>query len=134
VGLFRDGKAMEREVITRGLDVHSQGAAHPSSCARKRESTAATGAENDFQVADVPAAQAAALPGGRGVAVTTLSDHGAAAQAGLKAGDVVLRLGKHGIRSPADLTAALRTFKPGATIPILIRRGGFDFWTAFIQR
>jgi len=129
VGLFRDGKAMEREVITRGLDVRSQGAAHPSSCARKRE-VAVTGSENDFQVADVPAAQAAALPGGRGVAVTTLSDHGAAAQAGLKTGDVVLRLGKHGIRSPADLSAALRTFKPGATVPILVRRGGFDFWTA----
>lgn len=133
VGLYRDGKAIEREVMTRGVEMRSQGSVHPSACSRKRE-TPVTGAENDLQVADVPVAQAASLPGGRGVAITTISEHGAGAQAGLKTGDILLRVGKHGIRSPADLTAALRTFKLGATIPILVRRGGFDFWTAFTQR
>jgi serine protease Do len=132
VGLYRDGKAIEREVTTRAVESRSPSSNHPSSCARKR--AAAGGAADDLQVADVPPAQATSLPGGRGIAVAQLSDHGAAAQAGLKVGDVLLRIGKQGLRSPADLTTALRSFKSGDSVPLLVRRGGFDFWTAFNQR
>jgi type II secretory pathway component PulC len=49
-------------------------------------------------------------------------------------GDILLRVGKTGIRAPADLTTALRALKGGAAVPILVRRGGFDFWTAFTAR
>ena len=132
VGLYRDGKAIEREITTRAVEGRSTAPAHPSACSRRRE--ASGGAADDLQVVEVPPAQANSLPGGRGIAVVQLSDHGAAAQAGLKVGDVLLRIGKQGLRAPADLTAALRGFKSGDSVPLLVRRGGFDFWTAFNQR
>jgi len=132
VGLYREGRPIEREVTTRAVETRVQTSPHPSSCSRKRDVIG--GSAEDLQVADVPSTQAASLPGGRGVSISQMSDHGAAAQAGLKVGDILLRVGKNGIRSPADLTAALRAFKGGAAIPILVRRGGFDFWTAFTSR
>jgi serine protease Do len=132
VGLLRDGKATERDVTTRVSEVRVPLPSHPSSCSRKHETAAAPA--DDFDVADVPAARAAGLPGGRGIAIVQLSGHGAAAQAGLKVGDVILRLGKQGIRTQGDLTTALRAFKIGDAIPMLVRRGGFDFWTAFTRR
>ncbi len=131
VGLYRDGKPIEREVTMRAVETRSTLAAHPSSCSRKRESSGGT---EDLQVVEVPSTQASSLPGGRGVSIAQLSDHGAAAQAGLKVGDILLRVGKNGIRAPADFNAALHAFKAGTAIPILVRRGGFDFWTAFTAR
>ena len=50
----------------------------------------------DFDVQELPPARASGLPGGRGVTVTRITDHGAADQAGLKVGDIVLRIGKGG--------------------------------------
>jgi serine protease Do len=134
VGLYREGKAIEREVTTRAVETRPQATPiHPSSCSRKRDGNVGGGAE-DLQVVEVSSTQATSLPGGRGVSIAQLSDHGAAAQAGLKVGDILLRVGKTGIRSPADLTTALGALKGGAAVPILVRRGGFDFWTAFTQR
>ena len=132
VGLLRDGKTIEREVTTRAAEGRPPIPGHPSSCARKRE-TSSSGAD-ELDVAEVPPARAAGLPGGRGIAIAQLAGHGAAAQAGRKVGDVILRVGKQGVRSQGDLTAALKIFKPGETIPILVRRDGFDFWTAFTRR
>jgi serine protease Do len=132
VGVLREGKRLDREVTTRAAAGRPPIPSHPASCSRKHEMAAA--APDDFSVNEVPPAQASGLPGGRGIAVAELSGHGAAAQAGLKVGDVILRIGKEGVRSQRDLTTALRTFKAGDTIPMLVRRGGFDFWTAFTRR
>jgi serine protease Do len=132
VGLWRDGRAVEREVTVRVAEGRTPMPTHPSSCSRKREIT--SGGPEDFDVSELPTAQAASLPGGRGIAIAQLSGHGAAAQAGLKIGDVILRIGKQGVRSSNDLSTALRIFKAGTTVPMLVRRGGFDFWTAFTRR
>jgi serine protease Do len=132
VGLWRDGHTVDREVTVRMAEGRTPIPTHPSSCSRRREAAAST--PDDFDVAELPPAQAGGLPGGRGIAIASLAGRGAAAQAGLKVGDVILRVGKQGVRSASDLTAALRTFKPGTTVPILVRRGGFDFWTAFTRR
>jgi serine protease Do len=132
VGLLRDGKRVEREVTTRAAAGRTPPPSHPASCSRKR--AAAADAPDDFEVTEVPAVRAANLPGGRGILVSQLSGHGAAAQAGLKVGDVILRVGKEGVRTRRDLTATLKTFKAGDTIPMLVRRGGYDFWTAFTRR
>jgi serine protease Do len=59
-----------------------------------------------------------------------MAERGAAAQAGLKPGDVILRVGSQGVRTPKDFGAALATFKNGDAVPVLVRRAGFDFWTA----
>jgi len=106
---------------------------HPAGCSRKRDPDAQRMAD-DFEVADVPINQAVNLPGGRGVAIAQLSGRSAAAQAGLKIGDVILRVGREGIRSQRDLSGALQRFKMGDSVPILVRRTGFDFWTAFTRR
>jgi serine protease Do len=132
VALLRDGKKIERAVTTRATSGRPARPTHPASCSRPRESVASAG--QDFEVTELPPARATALPGGRGVAVSQLTAQGAAAQAGLKVGDIILRVGKEGVRSQRDLSAAMLNFKRGDTVPILVRRGGFDFWTALTRR
>jgi serine protease Do len=132
VGLLREGKKVERDVVTRAATGRPAPPVHPAACGRAR--TEAKTADDDFQVEELPAPRAASLPGGKGVAVSQVADNGAAAQAGLRVGDIILRVGKEGVRSQKDLTGALATFKPGISVPILVRRAGFDFWTALTRR
>jgi serine protease Do len=132
IALVRDGKRIDREVVLRAAPVKNVATPHPSSCARRPEGLLAT--VEDFDVQELPTARAAGLPGGRGVSVTRVTDHGAAAQAGLKTGDVVLRIGKTGVRTSKDVTTALGGYKAGETVPLLLRRSGFDFWMAFTRR
>ncbi len=63
-----------------------------------------------------------------------MTDHSAAAQAGLRVGDVVLRIGKTAVWTQADVADALKQFKLGDPVPMLVRRSGFDFWMAFTRR
>jgi serine protease Do len=128
VALLRDGKRVEREVVPRLAPAKAPAPLHPSSCGRPRETLGDAG--EDLELEDVTATRAAALPGGHGVAVRKMSDRGAAAQAGLRPGDVILRVGGAGVRTPKDFGVALATYKPGDSVPILVRRTGFDFWTA----
>jgi serine protease Do len=133
VGLLREGKRIEREVTMRVATNRPPPVPHPAGCSRKRGPDTQALAD-DFEVSDVPMNQAVNLPGGRGVAIAQLSGHSAAAQAGLKIGDVILRVGREGIRTQRDLSGALQRFKMGDTVPVLVRRTGFDFWTAFTRR
>lgn len=132
VSLVRDGKRVEREVVMQAATVKTVAPPHPSSCARRPE--ASSPSIEDFDVQDVPAPRAASLPGGRGVAVSRVTDPSAASQAGLKVGDVVLRVGKTSVRTPADVAKALGGYKLGEPLALLVRRSGFDFWIAFIRR
>jgi serine protease Do len=129
VALVRDGKRSEREIIPRAAPVKDVAAPHPSSCARPPEPLMAN--VDDFDVGETPAR--AGHPAG-GVTVTRVTDHSAAAQAGLRVGDVVLRIGKAGVRVPPDVARALGAFKLGEPVPMLVRRSGFDFWMAFTRR
>jgi len=61
-------------------------------------------------------------PGG-GVRITAVDDGGPASAAGLKTGDVVVRLGTHTIEQPHDLIAMVRRYDPGTTVTVLYRRG-----------
>jgi putative serine protease PepD len=61
-------------------------------------------------------------PGG-GARLTAVSTGGPAAAAGLRNGDVVLRLGKHLIEAPHDLIALVRRFDPGTVVTLVYRRG-----------
>src|SRR5262249_61300535 len=122
-------KRVERDVVPRLAAVKAPPPAHPSSCGRPREIPMGSAGE-DIEVQDVPAARASGLPGGRGIAVSKVSDHGAAAQAGLRPGDVILRVGGAGVRTPKDFGAALATDKPGDSVPVLVRGAGVDFSAA----
>jgi serine protease Do len=129
VAVLRDGKHVVHEVVPRLATNRIPPPPHPSSCGRQHE-TPAGGSGEDIEVQDVPATRAGGLPGGHGIAVSKMSERGAAAQAGLKTGDVILRVGGAGVRTPKDFGSALATYKPGDSVPVLVRRAGFDFWTA----
>jgi serine protease Do len=130
VAVVREGKRIERDVVTKLAATKGSPPVHPSSCGRPREVGWFAGGGEDIEVQELAAARAAGLPGGRGVAVSKMAEHGAAAQAGLKPGDIILRVGALSVRTPKDFGAALATFKNGDAVPVLVRRAGFDFWTA----
>jgi len=61
---------------------------------------------------------------GSGALLVAVAPGGAAAAAGLKSGDVLIRFGAAPIRSPADLSAALRAHAPGARVTATVVRHG----------
>jgi len=132
VGLMREGRHIEREIVPRAAPPKAAVPPHPSSCQHPRE--ARLPVPDDFEVEELPPVRASGLPGGRGVAVSKVAEQGAASQAGLKPGDVILRVGKAGVRTQKDVGGALASYKPGEAVPILVRRSGFDFWTALTRR
>ncbi len=129
IALLRDGKKAEHEIVPRAAQVKEVAPPHPSSCARAPEPLMAN--VDDFDVQ--PAPGHGGKPGG-GVTVTRVTDHSAAAQAGLRVGDLVLRIGKANVLAPGDVAHALGGFKLGDPVPMLVRRSGFDFWMAFTKR
>jgi serine protease DegQ len=58
-----------------------------------------------------------------GALVINVVDGGPADEAGIRPGDVLVRLGDEQLRSPEDLLAALRNYSPGDTVPVEVRRG-----------
>ncbi|MGC4804588.1 S1C family serine protease [Micromonospora sp. DT233] len=61
--------------------------------------------------------------GAGGVRLAVVEPSGPAAEAGLKAGDVILRLDGHPMTDPTDLIALVRKFAPGAVVTVEYRRG-----------
>ena len=59
-----------------------------------------------------------------GVLIKSVREESPAAAAGLKAGDVVTRLGEHDVTNSHDLTEALATYKPGDTVNVDVKRKG----------
>jgi putative serine protease PepD len=60
---------------------------------------------------------------GGGVRLRAVDARGPAADAGLRAGDVVIRLANHLIDQPHDLIALVRRFDPGTVVTVVYRRG-----------
>lgn len=59
-----------------------------------------------------------------GVLVTEVVEEGPAAKAGIKAGDVIVRVGSTDIRDGGDLRDALREAKAGSNTTVAVRREG----------
>jgi putative serine protease PepD len=57
------------------------------------------------------------------VKITAVAAGGPAAAAGLRAGDVVVRIGTHLVEAPHDLIAMVRRHDPGTTVTLMYRRG-----------
>jgi len=62
-------------------------------------------------------------PGG-GVRITAVDSAGPAAAAGLRTGDVVVRIDSHLVEQPHDLVAMVRRYEPGRSVTLVYRRGG----------
>jgi aminopeptidase YwaD len=58
-----------------------------------------------------------------GLAIMGVKPEGAADNAGLKAGDIIVRLGTHEIKNIYDYTEALGEFKPGDETQVVVKRG-----------
>lgn len=69
-------------------------------------------------------AELAEIQGGGGARLRNVSAGGPAASAGMRNGDVVLRLGSHPIDEPPDLIALVRRHDPGSVVTVTYRRGG----------
>ncbi|MQA05193.1 MAG: PDZ domain-containing protein [Streptosporangiales bacterium] len=85
----------------------------------------ASHAQLGVQVSDAQEGDAA---GGH---IATVADGGAAEKAGLRAGDVVTKVGERRIDSADALIAAIRAHRPGDEVTITYRRGG-DMHTATV--
>ena len=59
-----------------------------------------------------------------GVLVTDVDEDGPAAKAGIKAGDVIVRIGGKTVRDGSDVREALRDVEPGSTATIGVQRDG----------
>jgi S1-C subfamily serine protease len=63
------------------------------------------------------------LPEARGALALSVPEDGPAGRAGIRPGDVVIRLDGDDLATPEDLLAALRTKSPGQTVSVEFRRG-----------
>lgn len=128
--IFREGRRIERVITVRAATAtpHSTTAVHPSSCNLIGTAAAASQPE-ELVVSELPPERSSQLPGGRGVAISEIPAQSAAADAGLRVGDVILRIGKDRIRTASDVATAVKG-QPGEVMPVLIRRAGYDFWAA----
>ncbi len=60
---------------------------------------------------------------GTGVLVEAITAGSPAEKGGVRAGDVLLRMGKRDIADLAAMTEVLRSHKPGDTLAVVVRRG-----------
>jgi serine protease Do len=59
-----------------------------------------------------------------GVFVAAVTENGAAREAGIKEGDVILRVGGEPVNSAAELQEKISQFRPGDDVKILVKRNG----------
>jgi serine protease Do len=126
VGLVRGGKMLERVVDMQPAPFPPETTPPPASCKLTHESVRPT---LSLQVSDLPVQRAATLPDGRGVLVQEVTRGSLAAEAGLRAGDILLRVGATPIGHAEELQPALEAYQRGEAIPLLVRRSGYNFWT-----
>ena len=60
----------------------------------------------------------------QGVVVVSVVRGGPAAKAGIRRGDVIVKLDGHPVAGYADLLGVLRTLQPGSQVPVTVNRGG----------
>jgi putative serine protease PepD len=62
--------------------------------------------------------------GSGGALVREVTGGGPAADAGVRAGDVIVRVGGDRVQAPDDVAAAIQDMRPGQTVELEVRRGG----------
>ncbi|MDQ2703487.1 MAG: DegQ family serine endoprotease [Pseudomonadota bacterium] len=131
LGVLREGKLRNVDVVLAPLDEdllagNDGGDSGPATPARADyESSNPLGLVG--KALDAGARNALDLDAGQGVGIARIEGE-AARRAGLRPGDVVLRVGRTAVGTPAQLDSALRDVKPGSTVMLLLnRRGNVQF-------
>lgn len=124
VTLFRDGRSVEKTVVVNELDggLAAAGAAPrtPGDDAAKPSNGNALGmVGQDLSAGE---RQRLGLRSGEGVLIRNPGD--AAAEAGLRPGDVVLQVGRSSVGSASALDRELGSIRSGQTVMLLVRRQG----------
>jgi serine protease Do len=118
VDLFRDGKAKNLTVQLTALDETAE-AGNQNNNPRPE-----TAGANSIGIAVIPVDAKTrtrlGLAAGEGVQIARVNNP-IAAQAGLSAGDVILQVGRQSVGSVSDFTAALKAFKSGDRVRLLVR-------------
>ncbi|MCD9006437.1 Do family serine endopeptidase [Luteimonas sp. XNQY3] len=123
MSILREGRTRDFDVTLTALDA---GTASATTRGEPAPSSTASGNALGITGRDLDAAQRRqyGLPDDEGVLVAS-AGRGAAANAGIAQGDVILRVGRTPVSSAAALDRALRDVKPGDTVMLLVRgRGG----------
>jgi serine protease Do len=77
-----------------------------------------------LQPVDRELAEALGAPDAKGALIAAVEPGSPAARGGLQAGDLVTKAGPRPVESPRDLAAAVAEARPGATLPLTLRRDG----------
>jgi len=65
-----------------------------------------------------------------GVMIASVLPHGAAADAGIRPGDIVVRMDEAAINDPDDIQAAASRVPPGTTIQVKLSRQARPVWVS----
>ncbi|HEY9201654.1 MAG TPA: DegQ family serine endoprotease [Gammaproteobacteria bacterium] len=116
--LLRDGKVKQLEVLIEELPTED------TPLARSAPSSASPANPMGVDVVDLDTDAAAEL--GRGVLIKRVAADSPAAQAGLRAGDILLQLDRKNIKNVADFRKKVANLPTGRMIPVLVHRQGAD--------
>lgn len=127
LGVMREGKLRNIDVILAPLDDKLLAANDDSNAPTPGAGANQAKPGNPLglvgQSLDAAARRALDLDAGQGVGLARIEGD-AARRAGLRPGDVILRVGRTPVGSPAELDRALAGVKPSQTVMLLVNRGG----------
>ncbi|MEO8000497.1 MAG: PDZ domain-containing protein, partial [Arenimonas sp.] len=118
VDLYREGKA--KTVTVELTALNETAAINPQNNNRRPETAASNSLGLLVAPVDAKTRAQLGLTEGQGVLITRINNP-MLAQSGLSAGDVILQLGRQPISGVSDFNAALKAFKSGDKVRLLVR-------------
>jgi serine protease Do len=135
LGVIRDGKTLAVPVVLAPLDdsLLAGNAANDDAMPGKPAQAARPGNALGLvgEALDASDRKQLGLDPGQGVVLSRVQGD-AARRAGLRPGDVILRVGRAAVGSPAELDRALRDVKAGDSVMLLVDRDGSSLFVAIV--
>lgn len=132
VGLLREGKREERTLSTRAAPALPR-PVHPAGCSATPRRSGSAGPLG-LEVASWPVASAASGAAAvQGVVVRRVAA-GPGREAGLLPADVITRVGRRPVRSPAELERAIALIEGERPVALLVWREGYYVWLTLSRR
>ncbi len=119
ISVFRDGKALELSITLASAD----------SAPKQRQREERSGRQQEGE-ADMLGLIVENAEGGEGVVVVDAVRGGAAAEAGIKRGDVIVLINRKRTGSTAEYARVIQQAAPGGRLTILVRRGNASIYFA----